>query len=62
MGEEYEMKMHRQGEDPQERAANQVPPVAAESEPGPVPAWEQIEPGRYMPRRIRGSFRGRVLG
>ena len=24
--------------------------------------WEQIENGRYMPRRIRGSFRGGVLG
>lgn len=27
-----------------------------------VPAWEEIEAGRYMPRRIRGSFRGRTLG
>ncbi len=27
-----------------------------------VPAWEEIAAGRYMPRRIRGSFRGRVLG
>jgi hypothetical protein len=27
-----------------------------------VPAWEQVEPGRYMPRRIRGSYRGRELG
>ncbi len=27
-----------------------------------LPAWEQIENGRYMPRRIRGSFRGRELG
>jgi hypothetical protein len=25
-------------------------------------AWEQIETGRYMPRRIRGSYRGRELG
>jgi hypothetical protein len=25
-------------------------------------AWQQIEPGRYMPRRIRGSFPGRELG
>ena len=25
-------------------------------------AWEQIENGRYMPRRIRGSLRGRELG
>jgi hypothetical protein len=26
------------------------------------PAWEQIEIGRYRPRRIRGSFPGRELG
>jgi hypothetical protein len=25
-------------------------------------AWEQIEAGRFMPRRICGSFRGGVLG
>ena len=25
-------------------------------------AWEMVEAGRYMPRRIRGSFRGRELG
>jgi hypothetical protein len=34
-------------------------PQAAEEH---VPAWEQIETGRYRPRRIRGSFRGRELG
>jgi len=27
-----------------------------------APAWEQLEAGRYMPRRIRGSYRGRELG
>ena len=26
------------------------------------PAWEEIEAGRFMPRRIRGSFKGRALG
>ncbi len=25
-------------------------------------AWEMIESGRYMPRRICGSFPGRELG
>ena len=25
-------------------------------------AWEEIDVGRYMPRRIRGSYRGRALG
>ncbi len=24
--------------------------------------WEEVAPGRYMPRRIRGSYRGRALG
>ena len=27
-----------------------------------IRAWEEIEAGRFMPRRIRGSFRGRTLG
>ncbi len=27
-----------------------------------VSAWEEIAPGRYMPRRVRGSCHGRVLG
>jgi hypothetical protein len=34
-------------------------PQTAEEE---APAWQMIEAGRYMPRRIRGSFRGRELG
>lgn len=38
--------------DAQERAATEQ----AEA------AWEEIEPGRFMPRRVRGSFRGRALG
>jgi hypothetical protein len=28
----------------------------------PGQAWEEIEPGRFMPRRIRGSAQGRALG
>lgn len=31
-------------------------------EVGQSRAWELLEAGRYMPRRIRGSFRGRELG
>jgi hypothetical protein len=27
-----------------------------------TPPWEMIEAGRYQPRRIRGSCRGRELG
>ena len=41
--------------DAQEQAAN----MPAEPE---VAAWEQIEPGRFMPRRVRGSCRGLALG
>ena len=26
------------------------------------PAWQQVDTGRYMPRRVRGSYRGGVLG
>ena len=25
-------------------------------------AWEQVEEGRFMPKRIRGSCKGRALG
>lgn len=25
-------------------------------------AWTEVDEGRYMPRRVRGSFRGRALG
>ena len=27
-----------------------------------IAAWEQIENGRYMPCRVRGSCQGRELG
>jgi hypothetical protein len=27
-----------------------------------VVAWQEIAPGRFMPRRVRGSCKGRVLG
>jgi hypothetical protein len=32
---------------------------AVESQPL---AWEEIAPGRFMPRRVRGSCQGRALG
>ena len=39
-------------------SGNDDPQAAGET----FPAWEQIEAGRYMPRRTRGSFPGRELG
>ena len=34
----------------------------AEDGPDKVAPWETLDTGRYQPRRIRGSFRGRELG
>lgn len=41
---------------------NRDPQENASSESDEPRAWEQIEAGRFMPRRIRGSFRGGKLG
>jgi hypothetical protein len=27
-----------------------------------VAAWEEVEAGRFMPKRVRGSYLGRALG
>jgi hypothetical protein len=44
------------------REVEEAPHFVHEPEPGEVRAWEQIEAGRYMPRRTRGSCKGRALG
>lgn len=44
--------------DQQRTNVPEIPPPADRD----IPPWEQIEKGRYMPRRIRGSCRGRELG
>jgi len=36
--------------------------VVPETPSEPVSPWEEIAPGRYMPRRVRGSCHGRELG
>jgi hypothetical protein len=50
----------------QERAATAEQTAAAqlagEAPPGEAPAWEELEAGRFMPRRIKGSCKGRALG
>jgi len=52
--------------DPRERAGEVERETAAqftdEAEPAEVQAWEQVDTGRYMPRRIKGSCLGRALG
>jgi hypothetical protein len=50
------MKPNELPGDAQERASAEPIPEDA------IPAWEEIEAGRFMPRRIRGSFRGHTLG
>jgi hypothetical protein len=35
---------------------------SGEAEPGEASAWEEVSAGRYMPRRIKGSYKGRALG
>lgn len=37
-------------------------PALADSENDTPPAWEEIANGRFMPRRIKGSYLGRELG
>jgi hypothetical protein len=54
---EEEMKPVEESIDPIEP----TPHFAAQAEPE-AGAWEEIEPGRFMPRRVRGSYRGRALG
>ena len=47
---------------PQEPAKPTEIQVPAWAGGEPVPAWVEVETGRYQPRRIRGSFPGRELG
>jgi hypothetical protein len=35
---------------------------AGDAGPDAGPAWEEVAAGRYMPRRIKGSCKGRALG
>jgi hypothetical protein len=40
----------------------QTPHFLLEDDIADVAPWTEIEAGRYMPRRVRGSFQGRALG
>ncbi len=48
--------------EPHEIARETADQFSAEPAPDEAPAWEEIAAGRYMPRRIRGSYKGRALG
>jgi hypothetical protein len=45
-----------------DKGLESAPHFTLEPEEDAGPAWEQVDTGRYMPRRIRGSFKGRALG
>jgi hypothetical protein len=53
-------------EQPRERAleVEMIAPDQFSDEAGleGIPAWEEVSAGRYMPRRIKGSCKGRALG
>jgi hypothetical protein len=45
--------------EPEQATADQFTGAAG---PDEGPAWEEVASGRYMPRRIKGSYKGRALG
>jgi hypothetical protein len=53
-------------EEPRPSGQESEPATAAhfsgEAGPEEARAWEQVDTGRYMPRRIKGSCKGRALG
>jgi hypothetical protein len=38
------------------------PHFAPTDQAAQLEAWTEIDTGRFMPRRVRGSYLGRVLG
>lgn len=40
----------------------QSPHFSTDDDAPDAAAWTEVEEGRYMPRRVRGSYRGRALG
>jgi hypothetical protein len=53
-------------EQPHERPDRVEPGTAAqftgEADSSEGSAWEEIGVGRFMPRRVKGSYKGRALG
>ncbi len=48
--------------DPRIPAGAGGPHFSTDSDTAGLPAWTEIDPGRFMPRRVRGSCQGRALG
>lgn len=41
---------------------SESPHFVPDQQPSEYLAWEEVTPGRFMPRRVRGSCQGRALG
>ena len=54
------MKSHSDNYDPVDENGPHFQLDAAEKQEHP--AWEEVDAGRFMPRRVRGSCQGRALG
>lgn len=46
----------------EEMIGPESPHFSTEADEAGLPAWTEIEEGRFMPRRVRGSYHGRALG
>jgi|GEM_PF-934489 len=42
--------------------SDESPHFSAEQPPQEFAPWEEVDKGRFMPRRVRGSNPGRALG
>ena len=47
--------------DPEKMSGSDSPHFSGEL-PEKVLPWEEVDSGRFMPRRVRGSYQGRALG
>lgn len=47
--------------DPHRLSGPESPHFSGES-PEKILPWEEVDTGRFMPRRVRGSHQGRALG
>ena len=48
--------------EPMKEETEQAAQFSTDAGPDDGRAWEEIAAGRYMPRRTKGSYKGRALG